>query len=136
MNTTLQRADQLEGRFERLLVDFGNLQQQVAALIGQIQGLQGGNSQPQGQGGGLFYAIAPTPITAAANSPAASAALAASGNPITATVYAVVGGIWTALPGTYSVYNPMHSATVATGGLTIVVGANPDGTFSVITQSC
>ncbi len=134
MNTTIERADKLEARFERLLVDFGNLQQQVAGLINQLQGLQGGNQSPPATSGGLTYAIAPTVIAAAAAGPATSGAL---GGPATSqTVYAVSGGVWSPLAGTYSVYNGMNAATVATANKTIVVGANSDGTFTVITQSC
>ncbi len=134
MNTTIIRADQLEARFERLLVDFGNLQQQVASLINQLQGLQGGNQQPPATSGGLFYAIDPILIAAAAAGPATSGVL---GGPATGqTVYAVSGGVWSPLTGTYSVYNGMNSATVATANKTIVVGANADGTYTVISQSC
>ncbi len=126
------RADQLEGRFERLLVDFHALQQQVASLINQLQALQGGNQQPGGSSGGIAYAIAPTVISAATGTfPSETPGSVAS-----QTIYALVGGEETALPGTYTVYNRMAAATVATSGKTIMVGANPDGSYSVISQSC
>ena len=132
MNTTIIRADELEARFERLLVDFGYLQQQVAGLINQLQGLQVGNQQPGGSSSGITYAIAPTVIAAATGTfPSETPGSVAS-----QTIYALVGGAETALPGTSTVYNRMAAATVATSGKTIMVGANPDGTYSVITQSC
>ena len=60
--------------------------------------------------------------------------IAAGGNVTGATVNALVSGSTTALPGTYTVYNQMQAATVITK--TIMLGANPDGTFSAISQSC
>ncbi len=115
-------ARQLEARFERLLLLIGDLQ----AAIGRLQqpaynpaGGQGGSS-----GGGLWYSIAATYIPA--------------GGSITGlTVNVNVGGTFTATPFTNAtVYNMMAFATVAFTGKTIVVAPNPDGTWSVISQSC
>ncbi len=120
MNTTIIRADQLEARFERLLVDFGNLQQQVASLINQLQGLQGGNQQPQNGGGGIFIM--------------AGQVIAAGASATGVTVDWVIGGTGIVASTTATVWNMMQSATVS--GKTIVLGANPDGSFTVISQSC
>ncbi len=120
MNTTIERADKLEARFERLLVDFGNLQQQVSALINQIQGLQGGNQQPLGGGGGIFIM--------------AGQVIAAGASATGVTVDWVIGGTGIVASTTATVWNMMQSATVS--GKTIVLGANPDGSFTVISQSC
>jgi hypothetical protein len=121
VNTTIIRADQLEGRFERLLVDFGNLQQQVAGLINQIQALQGGNQQPQGVGSGLIFSMV-------------GVVIGAGGSVTGATVNALVGGSTVAFSTNATVYNQMQAATVVTN--TIMLGQNPDGTFSAISQSC
>ncbi len=121
MNTTIIRADELEARFERLLVDFGNLQQQVAALINQLQALQGGNQQPSSGGGAGVFIMAGQVIAAGAS---------ATG----VTVDWVIGGTGIVASTTATVWNMMQSATVS--GNTIVLGANPDGSFTVISQSC
>jgi len=120
MNTTIMRADQLEARFERLLVDFGNLQQQVAGLLNQLQGLQGGNQQPQGGGGGGTYE---------------STAVLAPGTNTGITVSSRTSAGINALPGTYTVYNDMGT-TSTVSGKTIILSNNGDGTFTVVTQSC
>src|SRR5271166_3257690 len=125
MNTTIMRADQLEARFERLLVDFGNLQQQVAGLLNQLQGLQGGNQQPQGGGGGVTYMVmAPT-----------AAITAGLLTPLTGQTVVVISGAATVTVSTNAtIYNNMASNTVISKPL--VVGPNNDGTYTVITQSC
>ncbi|MGO8949906.1 MAG: hypothetical protein ACLQUY_20070 [Ktedonobacterales bacterium] len=112
----------LEERFERLLLILGDLQ----AAIGRVQqpSYNGAGGQPGG-GGGLVYSMVGVVINPAGTPP----------NYVTgATVNAYVGGTTVALPGTYTVYNQMQAATVITK--TIMLGQNPDGTFSVITQSC
>ncbi len=119
MNTTIIRADQLEARFERLLVDFQALQQQVASLINQLQGLQGGNQQ--GSGGGAIYSMV-------------GVVIAAGGSVTGATVNSLVGGVTKVISVNATVFNQMQAATVATN--TIMLGQNPDGTFSAISQSC
>ena len=123
MNGQLNRLEQLESRFERLRIQFLQVQGQLAAALQEIAQLQGipfgslpGNSA-------TVWTIAPVVISA--GSSAASQ-----------IVYSLQGGSSVALPGTYTVYNQMAAATVATSGKTIMVGANGDGTFSVITQSC
>lgn len=114
------------------------LEQQAAATAANLLSMQiaaaqlaqdlrtqqpGGYGGGGGGGAGYVYTISPVVI-------------AAGGNVTGQTVYAVVGGTITAMPGTYTVYNVMNAATVATALKTIIVGMNPDGTFSAITQSC
>ena len=97
------------------------LQQQVASLINQLQGLQGGNQQPQNGGGGGVYIMAGQVIAAGAS---------ATG----VTVDWVIGGTGIVANANATVWNMMQSATVS--GKTIMLGANPDGSFTVISQSC
>ncbi len=123
MNTTIIRADELEARFERLLVNFQALQQQVASLINQLQGLQGGNQQ--GGGGGAYLCLSPTAGIPANN----------SSGPLTGQTISIVNGGTTVTVSTNgSIYNFMNSATVITK--TLAIDLNSDGTFTVITQSC
>lgn len=60
--------------------------------------------------------------------------ISAGGNATGQTVNILNSGSATAISTDATVYNQMQSATVAT--LTIMLGQNPDGTFSVISQSC
>jgi hypothetical protein len=60
--------------------------------------------------------------------------IAAGGNVTGATVNALVSGSTSVVTTNGTVYNQMQSATVVTK--TIMLGANPDGTFSAISQSC
>ncbi len=127
-----QRLQDLEYRFELSRLAYQQLAAQVAGLASQLANLQLGQLQQGGGGGGIAYAIAPTVISAATGTfPSETPGSVAS-----QTIYALVGGAETALPGTSTVYNRMAAATVAISGKTIMVGANPDGTYSVITQSC
>jgi len=116
-NTALR---ELESRYERLLLLISDMQ----AAIGRLQqpAVNPAGNQPGGSGSsGLIFSMV-------------GVVIAAGGNVTGATVNALVGGSATALPGTYTVYNQMQAATVVTK--TIMLGANPDGTFSAISQSC
>lgn len=115
-NTALR---ELEQRYERLLLLIGDMQ----AAIGRLQQVanDAAGSQQKGGSSGLIYSMV-------------GVVIAAGGNVTGATVNVLVGGAATALPGTYTIYNQMQAATVVTK--TIMLGANPDGTFSAISQSC
>lgn len=117
------RTDRLETRFELLRLDLANLKAQVAKLQSDLANQQlggGGNSS----GGGIVYFVNPVVISA-------------GGNVTGQTIYVNIGGTQTATASTNAtVYNEMASATVATSGKVIIVGPNPDGSYSVITQSC
>jgi hypothetical protein len=116
VNYDTPRLAALEARFERLLLAIADLQ----AAIGRLQQPQV-NAGGQGGGGGQVYSMAGAVITA-------------GGNVTGATVNSLVGGAATAVNTNATVYNQMQVATVASK--TIMLGQNPDGTFSAISQSC
>jgi len=121
VNATAVRLKELEARFERLIVDHQLLKAQVAALNNQLQALQGqGGGNGQG-GGGLCFSMVGVVISA-------------GGNVTGATVNAFVAGATVAVSTNATVYNQMQAATVVTK--TIMLGLNPDGTYSAISQSC
>ena len=109
----------LEERFERLLLILGDMQ----AAIGRLQqpSYNPAGSQSGGGGGGGIFIMAGQVIAAGAS---------ATG----VTVDWVIGGTGIVASTTATVWNMMQSATVASK--TIVLGANPDGSFTVISQSC
>ncbi len=116
-NTALR---ELEQRYERLLLLIGDMQ----AAIGRLQQLVNdlASSQQKGGGGGVtVYSMVGVVISA-------------GGNITGATVNALVGGSTSVVTTTGKVYNQMQADTVVTK--TIMLGANPDGTFSAISQSC
>lgn len=108
----------LEERFERLLLALADLQAAVGRLQQPSASSGGGN---QGGGGAGVYIMAGVVIGAGAS---------VSG----ATVDWVIGGSAIVASTTAKVWNMMQSATVASK--TIVLGLNPDGSFTVISQSC
>ena len=114
-NTALR---ELEQRYERLLLTIGDMQ----AAIGRLQQLANDAAGSQkGGGGGLTYSMVGVVI--------------AAGNHVTgATVNALVGGSTQAVSTNATVYNQMQADTVVTK--TIMLGQNPDGTYSAISQSC
>jgi hypothetical protein len=121
MNGLVNRLGQLEARFERLVFQEQALYAQVQALTTQIAGVQqqtGGGQQ--GGGSGVYSMV--------------GVVIAAGGSVTGATVNALVGGSTTAVSTNATVYNQMQSPTVVTK--TIMLGQNPDGTFSAISQSC
>ena len=107
----------LEERFERLLLILGDMQ----AAIGRLQQPSYNPGGGQSGGGGGIYIMAGQVIAAGAS---------ATG----VTVDWVIGGTGIVASTTATVWNMMQSATVASK--TIVLGANPDGSFTVISQSC
>ncbi len=123
MSAANLRTDQLETRYELLRLDLANLKNQLAKIQSDLANQQVGQWPMTAGGTTTVWTIAPDVISA--GSSAASQ-----------IVYSLQGGSSVALPGTYTVYNQMAQPTVATAGKTIMVGANGDGTFSVITQSC
>jgi len=120
-NTT--QLETLEYRFEQMRLAVQQLSQMISGLQSELANLQQGGFSGSG-GGGIIYFIAPVVI-------------AAGGSVTGQTIYVNIGGTQTATATTNAtVYNEMASATVATSGKLIIVGTNPDGTYSVITQSC
>ena len=123
MSATAHYLAALEDRFEREVLARSALAAQVQSLATQLAALQSasGGGGNQGGGGGVIYSMV-------------GVVIAANSNVTGVTVNAFVGGSTVALPGTYTVYNQMQAATVVTK--TIMLGKNPDGTFSAISQSC
>ncbi|MGZ3299316.1 MAG: hypothetical protein ACXWPK_00195 [Isosphaeraceae bacterium] len=119
MNVTVARLRELEARFERLIVDHQALKTQVAALNNQLQAQQ--SQDGKGKGGVTVYSMV-------------GVVIAAGGSITGATVNALVGGSTQMVTNSAKVYNQMQAATVVTN--TIMLGANPDGTYSAISQSC
>ncbi len=115
-NTT--QLETLEYRFEQMRLAL----QQLGQVVSGLQSAQA--NQQQGGNSGIVYFLNPV-------------AISAGGNVTGQQLYTNIGGTQTAAGGaTATVYNEMASATVATSGKIIIVGPNPDGTYSVITQSC
>lgn len=117
MNTGNVRSDQLEGAFERLVLRVQQLER-LANSLGNAQQQSGGT--PNGGGGPVFSMD--------------GVVISAGSNVTGATVNALVGGSTVAVSTNATVYNQMQAATVVTK--TIMLGQNPDGTFSAISQSC
>jgi len=123
MSAFLGRLDQLEARFERLLLAFQDVQRQLKQALQQIANNQMGPGGYPGGGLGTIFYIAPVVI--------------AAGNSVTnQTVYALIGGTTYTVTTTATVYNVMAQATVATSGKNIICGPNGDGSYLAITQSC
>ncbi len=115
-NTT--QLETLEYRFEQMRLAL----QQLGQVVSGLQSAQA--NQQQGGYSGIVYFLNPV-------------AIAAGGNVSGQQLYTNIGGTRTAVSGVAAtVYNEMASATVTTLGRIIIVGPNPDGTCSVITQSC
>jgi hypothetical protein len=109
---------ELEQRYERLQLTIGDMQ----AAIGRLQQLANDAAGSQkGGGGGVIYSMVGVAI--------------AAGRSITgATVNAMYAGSTYAANTNATVYNQMQADTVVTK--TIMLGVNPDGTYSAISQSC
>jgi len=118
MNHDTTALRELEQRYERLLLSIGDMQ----AAIGRLQQLANDLAGSQKGGGGVtVYSMV-------------GVVIAAGGSATGATVNALVGGSTSVVTTTGKVYNQMQADTVVTK--TIMLGANPDGTFSAISQSC
>jgi|SRR5271157_588750 len=117
------QLERLEYRFEQMRLALQQAVQQIAGLQSDLANLQLGQYSSS-SGGGLVYFLNPIVI-------------APGGSVSGQTIYTNVAGVQTATAFTAAVvYNQMASATVATSGKIIIVGPNPDGSWSVITQSC
>jgi hypothetical protein len=125
MNYQAGQFRTLEARFERLLLDLASIQAQVANLQTQVAGLQQGGSGQGQQGGGTGVYEIPGGVAIGANSYVTGQ-----------TVYALTGGngTSTAVSANAVVFNVYGVATTA--GKALTLGQNPDGTFTVLGQSC
>lgn len=121
MTSTDQRVFRLEQELRDALRDLAKALADIAALKQRQFTLAPGGGGGGGSAGSAFVA-----------SP--SAAVPASGSLASQTVYAVQGGVETALPGTYTLYNRMASAAVITKKCNLI----PDGAggYVIYSQSC
>ncbi len=117
MNALVNRLLDLEKRFERQRLEILRLKRQLAALAATPANAVLG----YGSGGGGIFIMAGVGIAAGASVTGATVDWVIGGTGIVANAYATV-------------WNMMQSATVS--GKTIVLGLNPDGSFTVISQSC
>jgi len=120
-NTT--QLETLEYRYEQMRLALQQQAQIVSGLQSALANQQQGGYANPGGGGTVYFLNA--------------IAIGAGGSVTGQTIYVNMGGVQTATAYTAAtVYNEMASATVATSGKIIIVGLNPDNTWSVITQSC
>lgn len=122
MTNAEQRIIHLEQLVKTQANALASLQAQMAALqqtvrTGQQAGYGGGS------GGAAIYSIP-------------AVVIAAGGNVTGQTVSVLQGGSLSTVTTSGTVYNQMAAATVSTAGKTIMCGANGDGTYSAISQSC
>jgi hypothetical protein len=121
MSGVEQRIIHLEQLLRRLMAQLAADETIIAALQQAVRTGQQGNPFGQSGGGSGCYSMA-------------GIAIPAGGNVTGQTVNSLVGGTATAISTNATVYNQMGMATIA--GNLIMLGQNPDGTFSVLTQSC
>ncbi len=113
------QLETLEYRVEQMRLAHQQQAQVISGLQSALANLQQGGFTGSG-GGGIFIM--------------AGVVIAAGASVTGATVDWVIGGTGIVANANATVWNMMQSATVS--GNTIVLGANPDGSFTVISQSC
>ena len=118
----IDRLAQLEGRFERLLLELQDTRRKLTQAMQQIRDLQ---ARPAGGGAntGAGYFIDPVVIGAGSSVSGQTVKYRSGGSVINATTNGTV-------------YNEMAVATVATTGKTIMVVPYGDGTYVAVSQSC
>jgi hypothetical protein len=121
VTSTDQRVWRLEQTIERLGLELAKALADIAALK-QRQFTLGPGGGPGGGGGAGAFVSTP------------SGSVAATGSLASQTVYSVSGGVETALTGTYTLYNRMGSAAVASKKCNLI----PDGAggYVIYSQSC
>jgi hypothetical protein len=121
MTNAEARIVHLEQELRQLMLTNATMQAQIAALQQAVRTTTPGSPYGQTGGSGGIFIMAGVVIAAGAS--------------ITgATVDYVIGGTGIVASTNATVWNMMQSATVS--GKTIVLGLNPDNSFTVITQSC
>lgn len=121
MNET--RILEIERRLNLLQRLLDAVQQNLTAAIQELKRAWMNNSGGGSSTGTTIYFMAAQVITA-------------GGNATGVTVQYLVGGTPTTITTSGVVYNQGASATVSTAGKTIFLGANGDGTYIVVSQSC
>jgi hypothetical protein len=120
MTNAESRIVHLEQELRQLFVTLATMQAQIAALQQAVRTATPSSPYGQDGGGGIFIM--------------AGAVIGAGASITGATVDFVIGGTGIVASNNATVWNMMQSATVS--GKTIILGANPDGSFTVVTQSC
>jgi len=123
MTNAEARIVHLEQLLRKDELAIATLQAAVAALQQAVRTGQASPYSGSSGGGSGVYSIPAVVISA-------------GGNVTGQTVSTLIGGSLTTVNANATVYNQMAVATVATSGKTIMVGANADGTYSAISQSC
>lgn len=118
----IERLSQLEARFERLFQENQDLRRKLTVALQQIRDLQ---AKPAGGGGitGTVYFCDPVVIAAGSSESGLTIKKKAGGSTVTVT-------------DSGTVYNEAAVATSDGTGQTIFLGANGDGTYLAISQSC
>jgi hypothetical protein len=121
LNATLNRLGQLEARFERMRLEIQDCERKLTQALQQIRDGQARYTPTDGSGACTVYEIPGGLVIPA-------------GGSATASVYALSGGTSTQIATGATIYNTYAAAT--TSGKPLTVGANGDGSFTVIGQSC
>jgi hypothetical protein len=120
MTNVESRVVHLEQLLRQMDTTIGQMQGQVAALQQALRTTP--SASPYGSGGGSgIYSMA-------------GVVIGAGGSVTGMTVNGLINGSTVAVSTNGTVYNQMQVATVA--GKTIMLGGNPDGSFSAVSQSC
>jgi hypothetical protein len=121
MGLIKQRSTQASRRVKAAVV---RSEFQPYSFIGQAR-------TPRLHGGGAVLWCVPSASIAAGTYPPSGA----PGGPLTGqTIYSISAAGYTALPGTFSLYNP-HATGLSAGKLAAVT-PNDDGSWSVVDQDC
>lgn len=114
------RIIHLEQELRKIALALSALQDAVAALQQAVRTQQ--QSPYNAGGGGGIYEIS------------GGSAISGGGNVTGVTVSQRIGASVVTVNANATVYNDMQASTIS--GKTIICGQNPDGSFTVITQSC
>ena len=117
------RLSQLEARYERTRLELQDVQRKLTQALQQIRDSGAKYIPTSGTGSCTIFII-----------PSASAIAIAAGSSGTSNVWALSGGSLVQVATSATIYNEMQQATVTSK--TMLLGANGDGSFTVITQSC
>jgi hypothetical protein len=123
LNGIVNSLRRLEDRFERLVLWIQDIYAALQKALQQIRDLQTAQAPPISSVTTTVWSIPAVVIAAGGNVTGQTVSALSAGSLVTAFTNATV-------------YNQMAAATVSTTGKTIMVGANGDGTFSAISQSC
>jgi hypothetical protein len=124
------RLGQLEGRFERLLLDIDLIKQQLRAAEQNAHNAFG--QHPTGGTGGSSEAFCC--VLSAALPAGTPPAGGAPGTLATQTIYRITTSGYTAVGGTATVVNAMPTAGIS--GRLVLLVPNADGSYTAYSQAC